>query len=110
MMTDATSTIRQVTDRLLREHAGYPLDDYLRDARELEGWSFARIADEIEADTDGIVTVSRHTVRNWWLQVIEQLDGAGSAGNPSPASPDPAPVERRLSPAEQRWQELKGTA
>lgn len=63
-----TRNLQQITDRLLVDKSGFPLDVLLRDERD-GGASFAEIAELIERITDGIVEVSPGTIRNWYRQL-----------------------------------------
>lgn len=66
-----TRSLRDITDRVLEDKSGFPLDVLLRDERD-NGASFAEIAELIERMTDGVVVVSAGTVRNWWRQLPDE--------------------------------------
>lgn len=61
------TTLRDMVDRYVRDHAlGQPLADYLKDRRD-EGRTWKEIADHLAEATDGVIVVSWETLRQWSL-------------------------------------------
>ena len=58
------------TQRLAAIKLGRPLADYVSEKRTARPrWTWEAIADQLAADTDGEVTVSREALRQWYGDV-----------------------------------------
>lgn len=58
------------TQQLASLTLGRPLDEYVAEKRDTQPrWSWEQIAEQLAADTDGVVTISRETLRQWYDEV-----------------------------------------
>ena len=53
------------TQHLASLKLGRPLDTYVDEKRTM-GWSWESIAEQLGYDTEGVVVVSRETLRGWY--------------------------------------------